>query len=180
MVVSAGWHGGQGVPGLLQRNGLERRDILSMAVLGAAYGVTGFLSLRLALVDQNVTPLWPPTGIAVVAFLLFGTRLWPGVAVAAFIVNLPITSSPLAAAMTAAGNTVAPIVAVLVLRLIGFRSELDRVRDVVSLLLVAPLTMCVSATVGATTLLVTDQISATDYLQTWAVWWAGDSMGVLV
>jgi PAS domain S-box-containing protein len=168
------------VSGLLERSGLERKDILAMAALGAVYGMTGFLSLRLALVDQNVTPLWPPTGIAVVAFLLFGTRLWPGIAVAAFIVNLPITPSPLAAVATSAGNTIAPIFAVHVLRLVGFRTELDRVRDVISLLVVAPLTMSVSATIGATTLLVAGQISAADYLQTWAVWWAGDSMGVLV
>jgi PAS domain S-box-containing protein len=168
------------VSALLDRYGLERKDVLAMAALGAVYGLTAFLSLRLALVDENVTPLWPPTGIAVVAFLLFGTRLWPGVAVAAFIVNLPITSSPLAAAATAAGNTIAPIVAVLVLRLVGFRPELDRIRDVVALLVVAPLTMSVSATIGATTLLVTDQISAADYWQSWSVWWAGDSMGVLV
>lgn len=166
--------------GLLHRNDLERRDVLAMAALGAVYGLTAFLSLRLALVDQNVTPLWPPTGLAVVAFLLFGTRLWPGVALAAFIVNLPITASPVAAAATAAGNTIAPIVAVLVLRLVGFRTELDRVRDVVSLLVVAPLTMSVSATIGATTLLLSDQISAADYWQAWSVWWAGDSMGVLV
>ena len=151
-----------------------------MAALGAVYGITAFLSLQLALVDQNVTPLWPPTGIAVVAFLLFGTRLWPGVALAAFIVNLPITSSPVAAAATAAGNTIAPICAVWVLRSVGFRTELDRVRDVVALLVVAPLTMSVSATIGATTLLLADQISQADYWQAWSVWWAGDSMGVLV
>jgi len=151
-----------------------------MAALGAVYGATAFLSLRFALVDPNVTPLWPPTGIAVVAFLLYGTRLWPGVAVAAFIVNLPITPSPVAAVATAAGNTIAPILAVLVLRSVGFRTELDRVRDVVSLLVVAPLTMSVSATIGATTLLIADQISQADYWQTWSVWWAGDSMGVLV
>jgi PAS domain S-box-containing protein len=168
------------VSGLLRRSDLERKDILAMVALGGVYGLTGFLSLRLALVDENVTPLWPPTGIAVVAILLFGTRLWPGIAVAAFIVNLPITPSPLAALATAAGNTIAPIAAVYVLRLVGFRTELDRVRDVVSLLVVAPLTMSVSATIGATTLLVTGQISMADYLQTWAVWWAGDSMGVLV
>jgi PAS domain S-box-containing protein len=151
-----------------------------MVALGAVYSLTGFLSLRLALVDENVTPLWPPTGIAVAAILLFGTRLWPGIAVAAFVVNLPITPSPLAALATAAGNTIAPIAAVYVLRLVGFRTELDRVRDVVSLLVVAPLTMSVSATIGATTLLFAGQISMADYWQTWAVWWAGDSMGVLV
>jgi PAS domain S-box-containing protein len=151
-----------------------------MVGLGAVYGLTAFLSLRLALVNDNVTPLWPPTGIAVVAFLLFGTRLWPGIAVAAFIVNLPITSSPLAALVTAAGNTIAPIAAVTVLRLVGFRTELDRVRDVVLLLVVAPVTMSISATIGATTLLAADQISPAHYVQTWSVWWAGDSMGVLV
>ncbi len=166
--------------GLLRRYDLERKDLLSMAALGVVYGLTGFLSLRLALVGENVTPLWPPTGIAVVALLLFGTRLWPGIAVAAFIVNLPITPSPLAAAATAAGNTIAPIAAVYVLHLVGFRTQLDRVRDVVALLVVAPLTMSVSATIGATTLLIAGQISAADYWQAWAVWWAGDSMGVLV
>jgi PAS domain S-box-containing protein len=168
------------VSGLLRRSDLERKDILAMVALGAVYGLTGFLSLRLALVDENVTPLWPPTGIAVVAILLFGTRLWPGITVAAFVVNLPITPSPLAALATAAGNTIAPIAAAYVLRLVGFRIELDRVRDVVSLLVVAPLTMSVSATIGATTLLVAGQISMADFWQTWAVWWAGDSMGVLV
>ena len=151
-----------------------------MAALGVVYWLTAFLSLRLALVDENVTPLWPPTGIAVVALLLFGTRLWPGIAVAALIVNLPITSSPLAAAATAAGNTIAPLAAVSLLGLVGFRTELDRIRDVVSLMVVAPLAMSISATIGATTLLITDQIPAGEYWQTWAVWWAGDSMGVLV
>ena len=151
-----------------------------MTVLGAVYGVTAFLSLRLALVEDNVTPLWPPTGIAVAALLLFGTRLWPGIALAAFIVNLPITPSPLAAAVTAAGNTIAPIVVVWILHEVGFRTELDRIRDVVTLLVVAPMGMAVSATIGATTLLVSNEITQPEYWQTWSVWWAGDSMGVLV
>ena len=165
---------------LLRRYRLERRDAWASAVLAAVYALTAVLSLRLALVNQNITPLWPPTGIAVVALLLFGTRLWPGIAVGAFIVNLPISSSPLAALATAAGNTIAPLAAVLILRLVGFRTELDRVRDVVWLLVVAPLTMSVSATIGATSLVVTHQFPSADYWQSWSVWWAGDSMGVLV
>src|SRR5262245_52877256 len=172
--------GGPMVRAALRRNGLERRELLAMAALGLVYGLTAFLSLRLALVEDNVTPLWPPTGIAVVALLLFGTRLWPGVALAAFLVNLPITASPLAAAVTAAGNTIAPIVVVRVLHRVGFRTELDRIRDVVSLLVVAPLGMTVSATIGAATLLLSDQVTGSEFWQTWSVWWAGDSMGVLV
>jgi MASE1. len=45
-----------------------------------------------------------------VAFLRYGRRLWPGVAIAALLVNLPITNLP-AAVLTAAGNTLAPMVA---------------------------------------------------------------------
>ena len=40
--------------------------------------------------------------------------------------------------------------------------------------------MTVSATIGTTTLLVTNQIQSSHYLTTWAVWWTGDAMGVLV
>jgi len=73
--------------------------------------VAAVLGSRLALTERNVTPLWPPTGIAVVALLIFGWRVWPGVALAALAVNLPISTNGLAAAATAAGNTLAPIVA---------------------------------------------------------------------
>src|SRR5919199_6630529 len=89
-----------------------RDDLLRYAVrilvVGLIYYIAARLSLRLALIEENVTPLWPPTGIAVVALLVFGRSLWPGIALAAFAVNLPISTNPLAAATTAAGNTLAP------------------------------------------------------------------------
>lgn len=39
-------------------------DAVKMALIGLAYYVIARLSLRLALIEENVTPLWPPTGIA--------------------------------------------------------------------------------------------------------------------
>ena len=42
--------------------------------LGAAYYLAAQLSLQLALVGENITPSWPPTGIALVGFLLRGRR----------------------------------------------------------------------------------------------------------
>src|SRR2546425_11428766 len=46
--------------------------IVKIGLLGLAYYGTAILSLRLALVRGQVTPIWPPTGIALVALLLFG------------------------------------------------------------------------------------------------------------
>src|SRR5204862_952693 len=51
-------------------------DALKIVLLAAAYYGTAILSLRLALVRGQVTPIWPPTGIALVALLVFGRRLW--------------------------------------------------------------------------------------------------------
>src|SRR6185503_7861903 len=105
-----------------------RSDLIWSIGLGVAYYVAAQLSLRLALVGENITPLWPPTGIALVGFLLRGRRLWPGVAIAAFAVNLPISATAVAAAVTAVGNTVAPLAAATLLLRVGFRPQLDRLR----------------------------------------------------
>jgi serine phosphatase RsbU (regulator of sigma subunit)/integral membrane sensor domain MASE1/anti-sigma regulatory factor (Ser/Thr protein kinase) len=150
-------------------------------LVGVAYYVSGYLALRLALVAENVTPLWPPSGIAVVGFLVFGRRIWPGVAVAAFLLNLPISTTPLAAAATAAGNTVAPLVAAALLRRVGFRRQIDRLRDAVAIVILGALgAMTISATVGSAALVWSGAIPAAEFPGAWAVWWAGDAMGVLV
>ena len=165
----------------LGRSGTEwRSDLLRWLGLGLTYYVAARLSLQLALVGENITPLWPPTGIAVVVFLLRGRRLWPGVAVAAFFVNLPISAGVLAAAVTAVGNTLAPLAAATVLRLVRFRPQLDRLRDALAIVLAALGSTLISATFGATTLFATGAVTRSEYPGAWTVWWAGDAMGILV
>ena len=125
----------------------------ALVLVGAAYYLGARVGLTLSLVERNVTPLWPPTGIAVAAFLLFGRSLWPGVAVAAFAVNLPISEGPLAAAVTAAGNTLAPLVAAMLLARVGFRRQLDRRQDALAIVFLGALaSMLISATIGTGTL----------------------------
>jgi len=156
------------------------RALISLGV-GVAYYVSARLGLRVALVGHNVTPLWPPTGIALVAFLVLGVRVWPGVALGALLVNAPISSNLLAAAVTAAGNTIAPVVAAVLLERVGFRHELDRLRDAVAIVfLAALLAMGISATIGTAVLVWSGAIANEPFPPTWAVWWTGDAMGVLV
>jgi len=157
------------------------RELLRLAVVAAAYWLAARLSLNLALVHGQVTPIWPPTGIALVAFLLIGRRAWPAVALAAFAVNLPIGPSPLGAAVIAAGNTLAPLVAVGLLRRVDFHRELDRLRDAVALIVIGALgSMAISATIGSSVLVLAGSVPSASFLSTWAVWWTGDAMGVLL
>jgi serine phosphatase RsbU (regulator of sigma subunit)/anti-sigma regulatory factor (Ser/Thr protein kinase) len=148
--------------------------------VAVVYYVGARIGLSLSLVAHNVTPLWPPTGIAVAAFVLFGRSLWPGVAVAAFAVNLPISEGVLAAAVTAAGNTLAPLLAATLLARVGFRRQLDRRRDALAIVFLGALaSTLVSASVGAGTLVASHAISSGDLPGAWSVWWTGDAMGVL-
>lgn len=155
--------------------------LLQLAVVALAYWFAAWVSLRLALVHGQVTPIWPPTGIALVAIVVFGRRVWPSIFLAALAVNLPIGPSPLGAAAIAVGNTLAPLTAAALLRRSEFRIELDRLRDVaVIIVLGALVAMTISATVGSSVLLLSGAVPADSFWSTWAVWWTGDAMGVLL
>jgi len=157
------------------------RDFFRLAVVAAAYWLAARLSLNLALVHGQVTPVWPPTGIALVAFLLLGRRVWPAIALAAFAVNLPLGPSPVGDAAIAAGNTLAPLVAVELLRRADFHRELDRLRDAIALIVIGALgSMAISATVGSSVLVLSGSVPVANFWPTWAVWWTGDAMGVLL
>jgi signal transduction histidine kinase len=163
------------------RRGRGLRLLIELIVVALAYWFAASVSLRLALVHGQVTPIWPPTGIALVAFLVLGRRVWPAVFLAALAVNLPIGPSPLGALFIGAGNTLAPVAAAALLKRAGFRIELDRIRDAAALIVLGALAaMTISATVGTSVLVLSGSVTSDSYLSTWAVWWTGDAMGVLL
>ncbi len=169
-----------GVSGEFRRGG-RLNLLLQLTVVALAYWFAAAFSLRLALVHGQVTPIWPPTGIALVAILVLGRRVWPAVFLAALAVNLPIGPSILGAASIAAGNTLAPLIAAALLKRAGFRIELDRLRDAVAIIVLGALVaMTISATVGTAVLVLSNAVPSDSFLSTWAVWWTGDAMGVLL
>ncbi len=63
---------------MLQRAPL--RYVATIVGLAAIYHLAARLGLQMAYVQQNTSPVWPPSGIALAALLLLGTRYWPGIA----------------------------------------------------------------------------------------------------
>ncbi len=116
-----------------------------------------------------------------VSLLLLGRRAAIPIALAAFAVNLPIGPSVLGAALISVGNTLAPVVSVELLRRADLHVSLDRLRDAISIIVLGALVgMIVSATIGSSVLLFSEAIDPTAFWATWAVWWTGDAMGVLL
>lgn len=162
----------------LRRGGVTALEICSVTAL---YYASGRLGLLQQLVRGQVTPLWPPTGIALAGLLVLGRRVWPGIALGAFLINISLGPSIPAVLVIMAGNTLAPVCSYTLLRRAGFRTGMDRLRDALALVFLGALCgMVVSATVGATTLLIAGVLSPGAFWPTWSVWWAGDAMGVLL
>lgn len=64
------------------------RYAFSILALALVYYVAARASLHLAFRETNASPVWPPSGIAFSALLVFGTRIWPGIFLGAFAANL--------------------------------------------------------------------------------------------
>ncbi|PWI42872.1 MASE1 domain-containing protein [Streptomyces sp. ICBB 8177] len=168
-----------GRPGI-RRGALALARVLAVAAVYYGAGRLGLLR-QVVLEGTRVTPLWPPTGIAVVCLLFLGPAVWPGIALGTLAVTASLSPLDLADIGVIVGNTMAPVCACLLLRWAGFRTELDRLWDGVALVFLGALApMTVSATLGTVSLLLDGALPGSGYWAAWSAWWAGDAMGVLV
>jgi len=152
-----------------------------MLVLAVVYLAAGRLGLEFAIVNEVVSPVWLASGLGVAALLMVGISRWPGLFLGAYLVNLISEASPLAALGFSAGNTLECVLAVLLLRRLSFSEELDRVQDVVVLIVGAGMgCTLVSALPGSALLVLSERIEASAFVKTAWVWWGGDTMGVVV
>ena len=153
--------------------------VLALAVV---YLIAAKLGLTLASEAEQVSAVWPPTGIAVAALLLLGRRAWPGVTLGAFLANATAHEPIWTALGIAVGNTLEALTAVWLLRRIArFDNKLARIKDVLAFLVAAAIIgTAVSATIGVTSLCLGNVQSWSKFGTLWRVWWLGDAVGALV
>ena len=157
-----------------------QKAALTLAV-AAAYFAAAKIGLSMASVADQVTLVWPPSGIALACLLRFGFGVWPGVALGAFFANAT-SNEPLPTAFgIAIGNTLEGLLGAWLLGRAGFNPRMERLNDVLGLVAVAVvLSPIVAATVGVASLSLggVEPWSRADLL--WRVWWMGDAMGILI
>jgi signal transduction histidine kinase len=156
--------------------------VLLNLALAAVYVVVARLGLGIDAVSGFATLVWPATGVALAALLLFGYRAWPGIAAGALVTNLGIGAPPLVAAGIALGNTLEALAGAWAMKRLtcGYPS-FSRVRDVLVLVgLAAVVSTGISATLGVASLRLGGLVPGPNTLETWRAWWVGDAMGDLV
>jgi two-component sensor histidine kinase/integral membrane sensor domain MASE1 len=158
------------------------RYIGQLAGVAAIYFVVAKLGLALASVHPNATPIWPATGFALAALLLFGYRIWPAIFVAAFVANITTAGSTFTSTAIAAGNTLESVVgSFLINRWSNGIKTFDTPLGVAKFALIsfAPSTM-ISATIGVASLSLDGYAAWPHFPSIWLTWWIGDLAGALV
>jgi len=117
--------------------------------------------------------VWIPNGLSFAALLLYGPRVWPGILAGVFSVAfLQGVGIPLSASFAGAYTVEALLGVVLLRRFFDFRPELDRLRDVTSLLIVGGVGVsAIGATLCVTTLWLDGQILDDQIVHDFVVWW---------
>jgi class 3 adenylate cyclase/integral membrane sensor domain MASE1 len=158
------------------------RYLVMVAVLALCqFGITKLIFMvPIEQQGMRVWPLWLPAGLAQAALLLFGRRLYPGVAIGSFLFALSQAMSwPLAVAI-AFNNTLQPLVGATLLKRVGFRNNLQRQQDVIALFALATiLPSALSATVGMLTINLAGLMEWANLGKNWFQWWIGNVTGTL-
>jgi len=158
------------------------RYLVQIAIVFAAQFAAGRLGDVLQTINSGgVGPVWPASGIALGALLLWGNSVWPGVAGGAFFLTL-LSGLPLRAAVFyAAGTTLAALLPAFLLRRVKFDNTLSRLGDAVGLIVLGAFGgSVVSASIGVPTLNAAHIFGWSGFGRAWLIYWLGDSTGVLV
>ncbi|HEX2236442.1 MAG TPA: MASE1 domain-containing protein [Actinomycetota bacterium] len=148
--------------------------------VAAAYFVAAGLGLLWPVGNAAVNPLWMPTGVSVALLFLWGRGCWVGIVLGALAAGIVRSTSPDVSLGIAAGNILEALLIVWLLRrFVALRPSLDRVRDVIGLL-VAVLVGCLpSAVIGAATGL-GDAPPGGGGLRVFGAWYLGNVVGGVI
>ncbi|HIK07901.1 MAG TPA: MASE1 domain-containing protein [Trichormus sp. M33_DOE_039] len=168
------------------------RQIGGTIVLAIAYYGMAEISRHLASTPQDVTPVWPPDGIASGAVLLFGNWMGWGVLVGSFLANfwafrdstsfLSLVVSTLPVLLIAIGTMLGTLLgAVLLRKITNYRYPLERVKDVFKFLLLTGMVgPSINATVGVASLALSGKVPWTAYWTVWLTWWISNVSGIFI
>lgn len=157
----------------------------------AAMVLSGAAVFLLGTAPQLPSIMWPPAGIGLVALLLSGPRLIPGVLAGAFLIEgllleqvapglSPWTHLALSVAVGCGATLQAVVGWYLLRRKFGVTTELIEVRAIARFFLLAGPASCLINASLSVPLLSFYQAVPPDLLYSWLTWWLGDVFGILL
>ncbi|MBA3958372.1 MAG: MASE1 domain-containing protein [Parachlamydiaceae bacterium] len=165
--------------------------IFILCIVFILYFAFGKLGLLVAIPGTNVTPIWPPSGLALGVVLLFGIRVLPAIFLGSSILNstmlvgiVPDASWWTILSVSTITGIGATLQAAFGLFLIHYFANVhalfDSVTSVVKFLFAAVLSCLINSNIGVLALCFSNIISWNDYPSVWWTWFIGDIGGAFV
>ena len=160
--------------------------------LGAAYFTAGKILLKLTGYHTYGIPVWPSAGIALAGILIFGYRVWPGILLGAFFVNiwssfgftetLYSLKTIFLSTCFAAGAVLQALTGVFLIKCyVGFPISPGKLRDLLEMMIIgAPVSCLVGASIGVSVLFLAGIIQSKSLMSSWLLWWLATSTGTMV
>jgi signal transduction histidine kinase/CheY-like chemotaxis protein len=158
-------------------------------MLALAYYAAARAGMSTSIGPSSVTAIWPPSGLALGALLLWSWRALPGLFGGAFLLNwlgflLPLFDAQapalLGAAVLSSSSMLQAGLAAWLLR--GLPARLEEAPTRHTLYFVACVALCclIAPTLGNGYLQAVGLLQQDDPIYAWLVWWTGDCAGMLV
>jgi PAS domain S-box-containing protein len=158
------------------------KEIWGIVILTVIYLLAARFGLSFASFHPSASIIWPPTGIALAATILFGYRMGFGVFLGALIANVSATGAFFTSLLIAVGNTLEALVgAYLINSFAGGRRAFEHLWSSVRFIVFAGLvSTAVSATVGVLSIVLASSVMIAEFIPIWVTWWLGDMGGAIL
>ena len=171
------------------KTGLTVSTLGANFIVALGYILGGYVGDLLSFPPVDLSPVWPPSGIALAALLLYGKRILPGLLAGILIVqtvsftetaNLSevLQSFPVVFVISIGSVLQALTGCYLIHRFVGRNDPLLENRKIIRFFFLGgPLSCLIAPAFGTIALLVSGQITGSESAFTYSNWWAGDTTG---
>lgn len=168
---------------------LYKHIAISVALI-MVYVVTGKLGLMLAMPPGYASAIFPPAGIAIAVTYIARNKYLPAIFLGSLLLNSWVGYSAhqqfnligleVATLIAVASVTQAWIGGRWLRQKIAYPTTLDAPHEVIRFLVLSPVICLVSASLSVTGLLALGLVEKSNLVSSWASWWVGDSLGLIV
>ena len=147
------------------------KSILLMCVVALVYAVFAKLFLIFATANGNVSFVYPSSGIALAALLLYGRQIWPAIFIGSLIESLWVSDPAWVAILIATGNTLSSVIALHLLKQRNFDTTLSKLQDVYTLTIFGgALSSVTAAVIGVGVLTVAGIVDGDKFITSLFTW----------
>ncbi|MCB1178963.1 MAG: MASE1 domain-containing protein, partial [Leptospiraceae bacterium] len=162
------------------KSNIQNLSPIKFLLIFLGYYITGKIGLMVPSLGENVSLIWLPTGIAIAGLYKFGFKYFPAVFFAAFLINFSVGSGVFLSSIISIGNTLAPSVAVYLMKKVKFDVFFKRKKEIRNFLSIISISMLISSLNGSLQLFSESKIEASEIFESTLLWWLGDTVGAFI